>query len=141
MSLSVLAESMLLAGRQGAAVSVQRPPLWRYIWDMVKKAKSLHRWRISLIKGTPAKYLGYVEAADEKSALDEAAKEFRISNTLRNQPDRAAGEVTDEAGRDPAAGRDRGRPSSTARSRRRARSWRGCRSSPGPIRRSRGRSR
>jgi hypothetical protein len=50
-----------------------------------KPAKTLHRWRITLIKATPAKYLGYVQAADEKSAVEAAAKEFKISDALRDR--------------------------------------------------------
>ena len=45
-----------------------------------------HRWRITLIKSTPARYLGSVDAPDEQSALDEAAKEFRIDEPLRSFP-------------------------------------------------------
>jgi hypothetical protein len=30
------------------------------------------RWRITLIKGTPAKFLGYIEAPNEKSAIETA---------------------------------------------------------------------
>jgi hypothetical protein len=56
---------------------------------MAKKAKPkekrVHRWRVTLITGTPARYLGYVDAPDEKSAIDEAAKEFKIRDTLRNR--------------------------------------------------------
>jgi hypothetical protein len=37
---------------------------------MAKKAMpTTYRWRITLIKGTPAKYLGDVEATDEKAAI------------------------------------------------------------------------
>src|SRR5262245_13097522 len=35
----------------------------------------------TLIKGTPARYLGHVDAKDEASAIDEAAKEFKVSDT------------------------------------------------------------
>lgn len=51
----------------------------------IKPREQLHRWRATLIKGTPAKYLGYVEAADEKSAREEAAKEFKVSEVLKNR--------------------------------------------------------
>jgi len=37
-----------------------------------------HRWSISLIKATPAKYLGQVFAKDEAEAIREAAKEFKV---------------------------------------------------------------
>jgi hypothetical protein len=56
--------------------SSRRPP--------AKKAKA-HRWRVTLIKGTPAKMLGYVYAGDEKSALDAAADEYKIAPALRNR--------------------------------------------------------
>jgi hypothetical protein len=36
--------------------------------DRLAGTKATVRWRISLLKGTPAKFLGYVEAADEKAA-------------------------------------------------------------------------
>ena len=44
-----------------------------------------HRWRATLIKGTPAKYLGHVEAPDEETAIEEAAKEFRVPDNLRDR--------------------------------------------------------
>ena len=52
---------------------------------MVKKAKPVPRWRVSPIKGTPAQFLGYVDAADEKSAIETAAKEYKIAEVLRNR--------------------------------------------------------
>jgi hypothetical protein len=53
-----------------------------------KKTKSrerLLRWRVSLMKATPAKFIDYVEAPDAKTAEDTAAKEHRISDTLRDR--------------------------------------------------------
>jgi hypothetical protein len=47
--------------------------------------KSVPLWRISLNKSTPANFLGFVEAADEQAAIEEAAKEFRIGEALRNR--------------------------------------------------------
>ena len=47
-----------------------------------KKSKPLPRWRVGLIKSTPQRFLGYVDAADEKSARAAAAKEYKISDTL-----------------------------------------------------------
>ena len=44
-----------------------------------------HRWQISLIKATPAKYLGSVYAPDEGKAIEAAAREFKISEVLRNR--------------------------------------------------------
>jgi hypothetical protein len=36
-------------------------------------------------KGTPAKFLGYVEAPDEKAAIEAAVKEFKIAPALRDR--------------------------------------------------------
>jgi 1,2-phenylacetyl-CoA epoxidase PaaB subunit len=52
---------------------------------MAKKLKPLPRWRVSLIKGTPAKMLGFVHAADEKSALAAAAEDYKIAEALRRR--------------------------------------------------------
>ena len=46
---------------------------------------SLIRWQISLIKGTPQKLLGSVEAPDERAALDLAAREFKVPEALRDR--------------------------------------------------------
>jgi hypothetical protein len=40
------------------------------------------RWHISLLKATPAKYVGYVRALDAKSAIEMAAKDYKISDRL-----------------------------------------------------------
>jgi len=40
---------------------------------------------VSLIKGTPAKFVDYVDAPDAKTAEDIAAKEHRIPDTLRDR--------------------------------------------------------
>lgn len=40
----------------------------------------LHRWRISRIRGTPAEFIGYVEAPDEEQAIKEAIKRFEIKD-------------------------------------------------------------
>lgn len=50
-----------------------------------KKSKPVHSWRIGLIGKTPQKYLGRVDAATEAAAIEEAAKEFRIKEALRNK--------------------------------------------------------
>jgi hypothetical protein len=50
-----------------------------------KPREHMLRWRVSLIKGTPAKFIDYVEAPDAKTAEDIAAKEHRISDTLRDR--------------------------------------------------------
>jgi len=44
-----------------------------------------HRWQISLIKATPAKYLGSVYAPDEGAAIEAAAREFKIDDTLKDR--------------------------------------------------------
>jgi hypothetical protein len=49
------------------------------------KPPELQRWRISLLKGTPAKLLGHVCAADEQAAIDAAAKEYKIAEALRGR--------------------------------------------------------
>jgi hypothetical protein len=43
------------------------------------------RWSISLIKATPAKYLGQVFATSEAEAIKEAAKEFNVAEALRDR--------------------------------------------------------
>ena len=43
------------------------------------------RWSISLIKGTPAKYLGQIFATTEAEAIKEAAKEFNVAEALRDR--------------------------------------------------------
>ena len=47
---------------------------------MAKKliAPALHCWRITLLIERRAKFFGYVEAADERAAMETAPKEFRI---------------------------------------------------------------
>jgi len=44
-----------------------------------------HRWRASLIRGTPARYLGHVHAKDEATAIEKAAEEFEVPDTLRDR--------------------------------------------------------
>jgi hypothetical protein len=40
----------------------------------------MKRWRISLIKATPARLIGHVEAPDEESAIRRAIEEFNITD-------------------------------------------------------------
>jgi hypothetical protein len=50
--------------------------------------KPRHRFRVALLEGTPAifvGYLGYVEAADERAAIEAAAREFEIAEALRER--------------------------------------------------------
>jgi len=54
----------------------------------VKKSPSKpveHRWQITLIKATPAKYLGSVYAPDEAAAIEAAAREFKVPDQLPNR--------------------------------------------------------
>ena len=57
---------------------------------MAKAKKSKPRghqvwWSISLIKATPAKYLGQVFATSEAEAIKEAVKEFNVAEALRDR--------------------------------------------------------
>jgi hypothetical protein len=45
-------------------------------------AVASRRWRITLLKATPAKFIGYVRAPDAKSAIEMAAKDYKISDRL-----------------------------------------------------------
>ena len=47
---------------------------------MAKKVRTLHRWLIYRIRGTPAQFVGSVQAPDEQSAIKEAIKEFGITD-------------------------------------------------------------
>ena len=42
-------------------------------------------WSISLIKATPAKYLGQVFASSQAEAIKEAAKEYNVAEALRDR--------------------------------------------------------
>ena len=44
--------------------------------------KSVHRWRIVYIKGTPTTTIGYVEAPDEQTAMERAIEKFNITPGL-----------------------------------------------------------
>ena len=45
---------------------------------MAKKSKVLSRWSITLL-------VGYIEAADQKAAIEAAAKEFKIAEAVRDR--------------------------------------------------------
>jgi hypothetical protein len=49
---------------------------------MAKKAtpKKDHSWRISRIRGTPAAFIGIVDAPDKDTAIKKAIEEFKITN-------------------------------------------------------------
>jgi hypothetical protein len=42
-------------------------------------------WRVSLIKGTPAKFLGDVHAADEKAAIARAAEDYDVDSSINSR--------------------------------------------------------
>jgi hypothetical protein len=46
------------------------------------KAPVSRRWRITLLKATPAKFIGYVRAPDEKSAIATATEDYDVSDRL-----------------------------------------------------------
>jgi hypothetical protein len=52
---------------------------------MTKKPKTQPRWRISVIKSTPAAELGTVTAPDAESALAKAIEEWGITEAHRQQ--------------------------------------------------------
>jgi hypothetical protein len=43
------------------------------------------RWRISLIKATPAAVIGYVEAPDAETAIAKAIEEFKITDPQKQR--------------------------------------------------------
>ena len=50
---------------------------------MTKKLppKEMYRWDIYRIRGTPAAFIGIVEAPDEEAAIQAAIREFRIKDS------------------------------------------------------------
>ena len=55
---------------------------------IVMARRQRHRFRVALLEGEPAMfvgYLGYVEAADDKAAIEAAAREFKIAGALRDR--------------------------------------------------------
>ena len=50
-----------------------------------KPREHLIRWRVSLIKGTPAKFIDFAYAPDAKTAEKQVAEEHKISETLRDR--------------------------------------------------------
>jgi hypothetical protein len=46
------------------------------------KAPASRRWRITLLKATPAKFIGYVRAPDARSAIEMAVKDYEVSDRL-----------------------------------------------------------
>lgn len=61
-----------------------------YIWGSMRKtskptSKKNYRWRVSLIKGTPAKFIDFSIAPDAETAEKQVAEEHKISDTLRDR--------------------------------------------------------
>jgi hypothetical protein len=50
-----------------------------------KPREHVIRWRVSLIKGTPAKFIDFAYAPDAKTAEKQVAEEHKISETLRDR--------------------------------------------------------
>ena len=46
------------------------------------KSSANHKWRIVYIKGSPATTIGYVEALDERTAMERAIVKFNIDRRL-----------------------------------------------------------
>jgi hypothetical protein len=44
------------------------------------RSKKLYRWRISRIRGSPAEFIGFVEAPDDATAIKNAIEEFGITD-------------------------------------------------------------
>ena len=53
-----------------------------YIRDMSKRSlrSKLYEWRITRIRGTPAAFIGYVEAPDAEQAIQAAISRYEISS-------------------------------------------------------------
>jgi hypothetical protein len=47
--------------------------------------KPLARWEITRIRGTPAAFVGFVEATDAESAIKEAIKRFGITDPVQQE--------------------------------------------------------
>ena len=50
-----------------------------------KPRENLVRWRVSLIKGSPAKFVDFTLAPDAATAERQVAEEHKISETLRDR--------------------------------------------------------
>jgi hypothetical protein len=44
------------------------------------RSKKLRRWRISRIRGSPAEFVGYMDAADDATAIKNTIEEFGITD-------------------------------------------------------------
>ena len=67
---------------QAVPSSVRGPVTTRKKTDPAKRE---HRWRISLIKSTPAAELGTVSAPDAESAIAKAIEEWGITEPHRHR--------------------------------------------------------
>jgi hypothetical protein len=43
-------------------------------------SKKMYHWRISRIRGSPAEFIGYVDAPDDATAIENAIEEFGITD-------------------------------------------------------------
>jgi hypothetical protein len=50
-----------------------------------KPREHMVRWRVSLIKGTPAKFIDFTLAPDAEMAEKQVAEEHKISDVLRDR--------------------------------------------------------
>jgi len=50
-----------------------------------KPSKKLPRWRVSLITGTPARFIDFTLAPDAETAEEQVAEAHDISDTLRDR--------------------------------------------------------
>jgi hypothetical protein len=57
------------------------------------RSKKPYRWRISRIRGTPAQFIGFVDAPDDATAIKNAIEEFQITDPEKKTVGGAAGEV------------------------------------------------
>jgi len=48
-------------------------------------SKKLYRWRISRIRGSPAEFIGYVDAPDVATAIKRAIEEFEITDPEKRE--------------------------------------------------------
>jgi hypothetical protein len=80
------------------------------------KAPASRRWRITLLKATPAKFIGYVRAPDAKAAIEMAIKDYKISDRLIDRLIATPEEVT--ARRRPRSGLSAQRQAGVVRSKR-----------------------
>jgi hypothetical protein len=74
-------DEAIWAARDANGKPMEKKPLG----ERLAGTKAPVRWRISLLKGTPARFLGYIEAPDEKTAIEAAAKEYKIAEALRDR--------------------------------------------------------